>query len=257
MTGQGNLLTAFAVAAVAYGVMSVAAQEPHRCANVRSLTECVEKYAHNYAPFDTTDFREWGKAVEKADYDVSDTCADVADLINKTKAVAKRTFRNPNSMDPLEPAYFVWGMPMLIDTIINPPDTSYWSVYGSYSRLHHPASGKTIDLIMVEDSLADGPKFLALIHELGHAADASATEADIAKLEACVTRRPDKEKEKPKAPPAGGGFPPPENPGTSIGVEYEHGYCEYEWRLYCDRDEEGNTQDPCYLQLVLVYCTIL
>lgn len=254
MNNRGQLLTYVAVAAIAYGVFSLAAQDPHRCANVQSLKECIEQYAHNYAPFDTADFREWGKAVEKADYHVSDTCADVADLINKTKATAKRTFTNPNSMGPLRPAYFIWGQPMLIDTVINPPDTSYWSLYGSHSLLYHPGLGKTIDLIMVEDSLSDGPKFEALMHELTHAADTSASETDIEKVEACVERRPDKEKPKPK-PRSGGGFPPPNNPGP--GIEYDHGYCEYEWRVYCDRDEDGETQDPCYWEWVLIYCTIL
>ena len=205
-------------------------------------------YAHSWAEFDPADFRKWGKAVEVADYDVSDTCADVADLINKTKAAAKKAFENPNDPTQLEPTYFIWGDPMLVDTIINPPDTSYWSLWGAFELFQ--LSIKTVKLVMVEDSLSDGPKFETLIHDIAHLADSTATEADIAKLEACVHRRLDKERKRPPEGGGGGG-----GGGVIITITTAEGYCEYERRVYCDEDEEGNTQDPCYEEWVLIYCT--
>lgn len=137
---------------------------------------------------------------------------------------------------------------MLVDTIINPPDTSYWSLWGAFELFQ--LSIKTAKLVMVEDSLSDGPKFETLIHEIAHLADSTATEADIAKLEACVHRRLDKERKRPPEGGGGGG-----GGGVIITITTAEGYCEYERRVYCDEDEKGNTQDPCYEEWVLIYCT--
>ena len=101
-------------------------------------------------------------------------------------------------------------------------------------------------LIMVADSLSEAMKFETMIHELTHVADTSATEVDIAKVEDCITRRPDKEKKKPKT--GGGGGP---KAPSSPGVDYLQGYCEYEGHVRCYTDDNGN--DYCWYDWVLLY----
>jgi len=250
MTFRRNIIAAVGLALLAFGLVAQAPQNRCAKAKTKTLGECVRLYAHNYQYFNDADIKKWGKAVQVADYSTTNAskgCDSVADLVTKVKATAKKAFATANDTSALEPHAFVWGKPLLLDTAIN-GDTVISTVYGRHDIL---LGAKTWQLVMIEDNISNALKFETIMHELTHVADTSATEADIAKVEDCVRRRPDKEKPKPKI--SGGGNPPQSSPGPTI--EYEEGYCEYEKRVYCDRDEDGNTQDPCYVYWVKVYCT--
>ena len=118
--------------------------------------------------------------------------------------------------------------------------------------------GRDAHLIMVEKSLPDVTKFGALAHELTHLADTAATHANIEKLEQCIQRRKDEEIKPDPNNPGGGGlcFGTGCGGGSEPGGTVIHGYCEYERRIYCDTDDEGNNTTPCYIYWVLIDCVI-
>ncbi len=124
-------------------------------------------------------------------------------------------------------------------------------VIGAYERLTGEYDNP-VHLIMTDAKLSYESMFYAMMHEIGHAANPGASEPDISKMESCITRRPDKERENPKPGGGGGG-----GWVLEVTVNIIRGYCEYELRVYCDKDEDGNSKDPCRVVLVKLYCTEL
>ena len=248
MTYRHNIFASLAVAFIAAGVMS-AQQKEKKCKNATIVLECLKEFMANGHELDSTDARLLKRSAEVADYNYSDSCGDVATLIANTRAAAPKYLGIANDTKQLVPWYFYEGKPMYLDTVSLNPDTIE-VVAGSYARLTGK-KGNPIHLIMTEDSLSYESMFSTIMHEIGHAVNPGAKEPDIAKMESCIKRRPDKEKKKPNPGWGGGGWV------LEVTVNTIHGYCEYELRVYCDKDEDGNSRDPCRVVLVKVYCTEL